>query len=530
MPNDDFFDPLFTEKFFTLPPAKQDNAPLDFPLPTSAKTLVEFFKAPTVEEQPALYLLSQLPRELKSARYRNTYIFTETTSELFHISSSGNAEQITIHDSANFLKTLREVMGNFKRKRLNKQQADALIVENCTLESEQVIAFKQGAEKLVARLAAWCKENNVNPKPITLEDHNRNPIVLDTVDAFLNNFLDNNIRTPCIDESISETRREGFFRLYATGLHFLQSINNILYSDSISLDFRRNIADILVVGLLCGPGSYNSLQDAYLKLASDTPTTLMGIRHEIAKQVAVDVIRANGLISSAEGDLVGEETHVATKFLQNAAGILALDVADEYAPRELDEVHIEEFMENTRKTLTSEYVIEQIIAKLDIDDVSERLKKSYKALDAIEEALNNYGTDEAFNMFHLIDPENPDMEYELCLLADNVQIEKGKLYVKKVTDTLQYKVLAPSGQIVEGVVSQEELEHEIPEPLDLNTLVQLLPAILKITSQRNHTAQKLRADIKYYLTISLLHRLASSGYIELAGHTKIIAEKPVPVF
>lgn len=70
-------------------------------------------------------------------------------------------------------------------------------------------------------------------------------------------------------------------------------------------------------------------------------------------------------------------------------------------------------------------------------------------------------------------------------MPQNSVLKKNKLYVKIEKDKLQYEVIAPSGNAEKGEISAAELS--MGELTTLENLKPLLPAILRITSNRGHT-------------------------------------------
>ena len=76
IPDDHSFDTLFTDKFFSAPPIKSNSAIIDFPLPTSAKTLALFFNAIEAGKECDLYSTPSLPSNISDEMYKDTYIFT----------------------------------------------------------------------------------------------------------------------------------------------------------------------------------------------------------------------------------------------------------------------------------------------------------------------------------------------------------------------------------------------------------------------------------------------------------------------
>ncbi|OGT45180.1 MAG: hypothetical protein A3E83_07850 [Gammaproteobacteria bacterium RIFCSPHIGHO2_12_FULL_41_20] len=417
---DRLFDSLFTECFFALPPQESHITAIPFPLPSSVASLDKFFNVIDVRNGCGAWVVQNLPDSLN--RQKKGYIFVESTSELFYI-CDGEAQPVALCEGQQFAELLQGTMGSAKYKFLDSVAAKKLLAKHQAICSKDAVAFQQGVEQLLGQLAEWAKQHHLKPSPVSIPDpqHPRKLIETIDVDAILRSFLENNIKNVVIDESVTQEYREGLFHLYTQGIWFLYSILQLSNSTAISLDFRKGVITTLISGLLCGPGSHTSLQDAYLQLQSDVPTTLMSVRREIAEQVALNIIRSHGLLHTSRGELVGSETHYVINFLLNMADILAIQVEkDPYATSELSDELMAEFLDGVVQALSVENVVERIIAKLDIDDVAMRLQaaSSMQPLNDLETSLNNYGIDEQFNLFHLMDVENPkklrkDVKYYL---------------------------------------------------------------------------------------------------------------------
>jgi len=69
--------------------------------------------------------------------------------------------------------------------------------------------------------------------------------------------------------------------------------------------------------------------------------------------------------------------------------------------------------------------------------------------------------------------------------AEIKELEEGKLYIRKIGDTLIYSVITPSGKIVRE--QPIRLDVSIPEPLTVDNLQALLPSIMFITAENGHT-------------------------------------------
>ncbi len=86
--------------------------------------------------------------------------------------------------------------------------------------------------------------------------------------------------------------------------------------------------------------------------------------------------------------------------------------------------------------------------------------------------------------------------YDLCLLSEDIKPDKGKFYIRKKDDFLEYLVFDPAGEKKNDKISKDEFEQITNEKFDqvtsepiLDNLKPCLPKILKITSERGHTVK-----------------------------------------
>lgn len=331
------------------------------------------------------------------------------------------------------------------------------------ISSPEYAFFLARVKELIDQLGVWAETHKLKPQPIDVEVfemvkvmevvddvevmkevRQRKIVTLNDVRAYLNNFLKENIKEIIINHESSSHYRQDVFNLYTAGFTFLQTIIGIINTDDVSLDVRINVITPLISSLLCPPGAFGALQTACLQLQSDLPRQLMGIRKEVAEQVAMDIIRQNSNLLEA----VGSETHVVRRFLLNAASILGIEVAeDTYAPEVIDEDICTDFLDDVMATLTANKVIDMLIDKLDVADLSQRLSKDWKALEYIEELLKKYGTDDGFNRFHLIDSAAPQVLrdeiyyylyitiFQRLIKSDYLDIE-GKTELKQIDSNI----------------------------------------------------------------------------------------------
>lgn len=77
--------------------------------------------------------------------------------------------------------------------------------------------------------------------------------------------------------------------------------------------------------------------------------------------------------------------------------------------------------------------------------------------------------------------------YEPHLMTNNLNPERGKIYLLKKKTSLEYTVIDPDGKKITDTINKKQLGKQIPKKLTIDSLRKLLPKILKITSSRRHT-------------------------------------------
>ncbi|CAM2862800.1 SdhA, GRIP coiled-coil protein GCC185 [Legionella steigerwaltii] len=78
-------------------------------------------------------------------------------------------------------------------------------------------------------------------------------------------------------------------------------------------------------------------------------------------------------------------------------------------------------------------------------------------------------------------------KYNISLMRDKINPEKGTLYVRIIDEGLEYTVLDPKGNLITGIIKKEELKINLGSEFAPKDLEPYMPEILRITSRRNHT-------------------------------------------
>lgn len=91
------------------------------------------------------------------------------------------------------------------------------------------------------------------------------------------------------------------------------------------------------------------------------------------------------------------------------------------------------------------------------------------------------------------------ISYELVLKSlEEEVLEKNKFYVQIINNKLHYSVITPNGQTITDSITPAQLNLDFDQNTSEEEIKNALPAILKITSQRNHTT-----DLALDSTLSL---------------------------
>src|SRR3990167_3738159 len=353
----DNFDPLLTPQFFSLPAdsAAHELANLTFPTPPSADELATFFNSPAAAEfyQGAQALSQRL------AAWATTHHITPQESSVQEILDSFHETNFTI-------------------------SATALATAGAAHRNDLFRLYTKGLQ-LLATTLQLLEDPSI---PLVVRQH--------TVTA----LFDGLICSP------------GAYTNFYNACLELQSdpSMHLLEDPSIPLVVRQHTVTALFDGLICSPGAYTNFYNACLELQSDPSMQLLEIRRHIAGQVANKFIHKLGLISGHEGD----DIHYVNSVLNYYADWLGLTPIDDmFAPPHIEELQplFIAFKEQIGSVLTVEAILEQLIAKLNLDSLAQGIAvpdTTNAALDAFEKILNEYGVDPQYNRLHLVDPDHPD--------------------------------------------------------------------------------------------------------------------------
>lgn len=333
--------------------------------------------------------------------------------------------------------------------------------------------FKHGVTKLLNQLAEWAITQGMDSN---------------TVNRSINSFWDINFRFGDATLSTNEEqpgilatpRKIDLFILYTEGLQLLGAINTLIRSDEVNIDTRKYAVDTLLPGLLCAPGAYTCLSEAYLFLQSDPLSQLLSIRLDIASQTARELILTDETIDI---DIHPEsERHYVNKLLNNDHQVLGLEYKEDgYLPPDKEVVDvIPKFQQAIPSALTVERVIEQLLIRLNLQNLNENLNKF------------NQNMKDIVSLEHVSPQE----------ISDHKMLV---LYAKQALEVVHNfcAMLAKYG--VDEKFNPYHLVLDMMEP-------------------------KLRQDVEYYLITSLMQRLAHSGYLALESFTEVKTVSSVNAF
>lgn len=80
--------------------------------------------------------------------------------------------------------------------------------------------------------------------------------------------------------------------------------------------------------------------------------------------------------------------------------------------------------------------------------------------------------------------------YDLCPMSDDVQLEKGKIYLREKEGCIAYSVITPDGEEVRDI-KIEEKELKAPKNFELNELNKLKNEIMEATSKAGHAIKNI---------------------------------------
>lgn len=160
--------------------------------------------------------------------------------------------------------------------------------------------------------------------------------------------------------------------------------------------------------------------------------------------------------------------------------------ADNYISVCIDNSEIKDY---DTETLTSfESMSPEVLGKMDINRLHHYNLENY--IKAVLQCLKiTPMRDKGKSLIYCNSKELSLQEYDLALMLDEIELEKGKLYVNKTSkNAFVYTVINPLRDKVAGLITKDEFKHDIPEPFTTDKLTPFLADILKITSERGHTS------------------------------------------
>jgi hypothetical protein len=336
-------------------------------------------------------------------------------------------------------------------------------------EGEQ---FRVGVNELLDKLEKWGTEND-----------------LDGIDAcahFKQNFM--------LYSGSNAEVNESQLPLYKQGIPYLADIIRLLSNQEISIDYRKNVIKNLFQGMVvCAPGTYTNIIDAYWELVARLSTHLewMVARRSIAEQTALEVLQAAKKALHMP-DNNGMEIHYVNALLNQYSDNLAIkNIEDSFAAfcdGNLIVKMSELFYSAISKRITAEKIVSHIISELSLETLAQQ---TLEILQEYELRFNRYGPDALFCINDLFDlSEIPpvlrwDHEYLLFLTLmrrltasgyfDLSQIERRLLLSDDITihflteHSLKFASIIIDKQslpLVPYCVEQFARNHKFSEPLE----------------------------------------------------------------
>ncbi|KTD15139.1 SdhA, substrate of the Dot/Icm system [Legionella gratiana] len=106
-------------------------------------------------------------------------------------------------------------------------------------------------------------------------------------------------------------------------------------------------------------------------------------------------------------------------------------------------------------------------------------------------------------------------KYNLALMSDKTRPQKGFFYVRLLDEGFEYTVIDPNGKLVTDIIKKEELKMNPNSKLSFEDLESLMPEIINITAKKKHT----NPFILNALKPDILSAVARKGHIQWAPFT-----------
>lgn len=456
------FDKLLTNSFLTLATVQHEvRMSLDFPLPENLASLQQFLSGYNLENLT-------ISDEIKP----NTLYFQPYEGGLKYsvITPSGQLQSAVIRkEELEF-----EIDDSFSAIDLRPILPELLKITSArghTTATRSGDLYRQGVHKLVKRFKAWLETNDLLDEAAVL-----------TLKKFLANFE---------YSGSSEHYSKTTYPFFTEGVITFAQIIEKIQKDETPLFFRKDTIKNLVPGMaVCAPGVHTNLVNADLRLSRDLPIELMGIRRNIAEQVALTIIRkhmpdfGNGDPHQHQPDeweiAEGHEMHYANAILNLYNDILGITaIPDENAPQGLPDGFENEFNNEIKAALRPSAVIEAIMFSTDCwQQILQKKPNDVKPdnVDTIINWLNHYGNDSTFNFRNLFDYDEVSDEIRWCSnsmeyyfhqsllrrLAQRGYINLNELQTKNLPDQEAKFYIPETGNITLAAVKESEDANDKP--------------------------------------------------------------------
>lgn len=276
--------------------------------------------------------------------------------------------------------------------------------------------FCLGVERILIRLKNMGQEKRID---------------MSALDAF---YLNLNHRHPNPDYHFPYTPVS--YQLMTEGIKMLNAIAILLESGQVAEDLKECVLQTLGSELhVCAPGCYTEIQGAYMKLVKKPDVVLLGIKTEIAEQVAQELIEEhNSAARTRGGDITsliyeGNHKHYIVGLLNYTANEFGFEISrDLYVPPITEfEDFIQPFRERFSAQLKGQMLVNRIVDKLNAAELIRKIaaspNKAMEYCDSFKDEMDEYGIDEVFNIKSLFNEDKiVDSKYELSSDAENYLI------------------------------------------------------------------------------------------------------------
>ena len=256
------------------------------------------------------------------------------------------------------------------------------------LQSRDGEKFRKGLIALVDRLEQWLRNNNMSELEGPCEEFKR----------IYSGFSGN-------DPEFNKI----YFALFRQGIPHLAAICDLLDSDKIALDFKKDNVRNLIAGIkVCPPGASTNIADTYWKLASqlNLATELMATRRQIFQQIILEALQGvKTKLKLPDDEMVGMEIHYVNAIINQFADLIGVNVTKDEYEKICDRAIMIALLESMITTLFGKLTVNAVLKKIAYErDVEALLNSdmSFNKIQSFEQGLMHYGDDPDFSFHDII--------------------------------------------------------------------------------------------------------------------------------